>query len=372
MSPHFEVFKAKTLVSRLSSEIAELCSAIGEIKVMHVCGTHEHEIVRYGIRQLLPPNLHIVPGPGCPVCVCPVEDIDQAITLAYQPQITILTFGDMMRVPSTRESLADAKRNGGQVKLIYSPFDAVALAKKNPTENYVFFSVGFETTAAGVAALIQRGVPENLYFLIANRYLPPVMELLMEVHDDSIQGFMLPGHASTITGLSAYDFMVTEHQLPCAVTGFEPADILAGLLALVRLIQKREARIVNAYPRAVKDQGNLKALQIMNDVFDRVPGIWRGIDRIDGTAFVLKEKYNHLNAQKQFNTKPVYPPRAHHPACQCHRVMLGEILPTQCKLYRNVCHPGAPYGPCMVSVDGTCRSWFTLGSPEENEFEHSE
>ncbi|MBF0240304.1 MAG: hydrogenase formation protein HypD [SAR324 cluster bacterium] len=364
-----QLYKSKELVSGLADQIRQVSSGMSTVKIMHVCGTHEHEIVRYGIRQLLPANVHIVAGPGCPVCICPVEDIDRAITLSHAPDTTVLTFGDMIRVPATKTSLEAARRDGGSVKMVYSPFDAVTMARENPAQTFVFFSVGFETTAAGVAALIQRGVPENLYFLIANRYLPPVMKLLMEVHDDSLQGFLLPGHAATITGIHAYDFMIPEFNLPCTVTGFEPVDLLAGILELLLLIRNKDAKIINAFPRAVQEYGNTRALAILDKVFVRKPGIWRGIDIVDDTAYTLRPEYDHVDARKHLDGNPPYPPRARHPACQCHRVILGEIIPTECKLFGNVCTPNSPYGPCMVSVDGTCQTWFTYGSQEDNDFE---
>ena len=364
-----ETYKDPKIVSQLADEIQTLSSEMAPVKIMHVCGTHEHEIARYGIRQLLPPKVKIVPGPGCPVCICPVEDIDQAIAMAYRPNTTLLSFGDMIKVPSTKESLEDARRNGGSVKLIYSPFDAIKLAKENPEETFVFFSVGFETTAAGVAAMIQKGVPDNLYFLIANRYLPPIMELLMDIHDNSIDGFMLPGHAATITGPHAYDFMVSEYDLPCAVTGFEPVDLLLGIFDLLKLIKKGKAEIVNSYPRMVRENGNLKALAALDEVFDLKSGIWRGIDKIDGTGYELKEKYQYLDAKKQMDQQLEYASRSHHTACECHRIMLGEVEPSHCKLFKTACTPNSPFGPCMVSVDGTCHSWFVYGSPEDNQFE---
>jgi len=352
-------YENRQLVENLANKINSIMARLGPTRLMHVCGTHEHEIVQFGLRQLLPEELKIIPGPGCPVCICPVESIDQAITLSYQKGITVLTFGDMLRVPASQESLDDARKNGGSVQMVYGPLDAVKIAENRPDEKFVFFSIGFETTTAGVAGMIKKGVPENLFFLIANRYIPPVFELLMDVHDrTSIQGFLLAGHAVTITGIHAYDYMETKYKLPCVVAGFTPVDILSAIVMVLQAIEEKSPRILNAYTRIVNENGNQIAVGLMNDVFDLVPGVWRGIDSIEGTAFVLKDAYSALDASRQFDCTPPYPSRAHPPGCQCHRIMLGEILPTECKMFQKKCHPGDPLGPCMVSLEGTCHTWY--------------
>lgn len=352
-------YEAKDLVASLADGIAAIANRLGRTRLMHVCGTHEHEIVQYGLRQLLPESVEIIPGPGCPVCICPVELIDQAITLSYQPGVTVLSFGDMLRVPATRESLDSARKNGGSVRMVYGPLDAIKIALNHPDEKFVFFSIGFETTAAGTAGMIKKGVPENLFFLIANRYIPPVFNLLMEVHNrTSIQGFLLPGHAVTITGIHVYDFVEKDYQLPCVVAGFTPVDILSAILRLLESIESGNNTVVNAYSRVVQEHGNRTAIDLMRSVFDLVPGVWRGIDTVDGTAFELREAYAALDASKQFDCQPPYPSRANPPGCQCHRIMLGELLPTDCRLFREKCRPEDPYGPCMVSMEGTCHNWF--------------
>ncbi|MCP4754845.1 MAG: hydrogenase formation protein HypD [Proteobacteria bacterium] len=353
-------YENRDLVAGLARRIAEIVSQLGKTRLMHVCGTHEHEIMRYGLRQLLPKSLQIIPGPGCPVCICPVESIDQAITLSYRKGITVLTFGDMLRVPATKESLEGARKNGGSVKMVYGPLEAIKIARNHPEETFVFFSIGFETTAAGVAGMIKQGLPDNLFVLMANRYIPPVFELLMKVHDrSSLQGFLLAGHAATITGIRAYDYMETQYRLPSVVAGFTPVDILSAILVLLQSVQAGDHKIINGYSRVVNDEGNKTALAIMDQVFDRIPGVWRGIDSIDGTAFVLKSEYSDADAEKQFDCTPPYPSRANPPGCECHRVMLGELLPTTCKMFRKKCSPSDPYGPCMVSLEGTCHAWYT-------------
>lgn len=352
-------YEDRELVAGLANKIKDTVSRLGRTRLMHVCGTHEHEIVKYGIRQLLPEDLEIIPGPGCPVCICPVELIDKAVTLSHQAGVTVLTFGDMLRVPATRESLDEARKNGGSVKMVYGPLEAIKLAEDNPDERFVFFSVGFETTTAGVAGMIKHGVPENLFFLIANRYIPPVFKLLMEVHDrQSIQGFLLAGHAATITGTRPYQYMETTFQLPSVVAGFTPVDILSAMQKVLVAVEEKDARVINAYSRVVKEEGNRVALAMMDEVFDRVSGVWRGISSVEGTAYVLKDQYKHLDAEKVFDCTPPYEPRPTPPGCQCHRIMLGEIRPTECKMFKEKCTPEDPYGPCMVSLEGTCHTWF--------------
>lgn len=351
---NLDAFKNREIVNKLAQEIKLISEDMAPVKIMHICGSHENAIVRYAIRQFLPAHIKLIAGPGCPVCICPVEAIDEAITLSLQPKVTVLTFGDLLRVPATKTSLEEARVNGGSVKIVYSPLDAIKLALDSPQQTFVFFSVGFETTAAGIAGLIQSGIPKNLLFLIANRYMPPVLKLLMEVHDETLQGFLLAGHATAITGLEVYDFMHNEFKLPCAAAGFEPVDILLAIRELLKQIKSNQYEIINCYTRVIQTEGNLIGQKCLNEVFDLKAGIWRGIDMIEDSAYILKDKYAFLDARKQLICKPDYPPQAHHPSCVCHRVMLGEVEPQDCKLFKKACTPSSPFGPCMVSPEGTC------------------
>ena len=349
-----DAFKNKKIVRQLAHEIKQISREMPPVRIMHICGSHENAIVRYAIRQFLPVHIQLIAGPGCPVCICPVEAIDEAITLSLQPHTTLLTFGDILRVPATKSSLEKTRMNGGSVKVIYSPLEAIKFANDNPQQTFVFFSIGFETTAAGIAGLIQTGVPKNLFFLIANRYIPPALKLLMKIHKQSLQGFLLAGHATTITGLEAYDFMRDKFKLPCVAAGFEPVDILLAIRELLKQIKSNHHEILNCYSRVIKDEGNLPGQRCLNEVFELTSGNWRGIDRVEGSAYQLKDKYAFLDAGKQLNCKPPYPPQAHHPSCLCHRVMLGEVEPQECKLFKKACTPNTPFGPCMVSAEGTC------------------
>ena len=354
-----DAFKERAIVNQLATEIKLISQDMPPVKIMHICGSHENAIVRYAIRQFLPAHIEVIAGPGCPVCICPVEAIDEAITLSLQANVTVITFGDILRVPATKSSLEKARRNGGSVKVVYSPLDAIKLADENPQQTFVFLSIGFETTAAGIAGLIKTGVPQNLFFLIANRYIPPVLKLLMKVHKQSLQGFLLAGHAATITGLEVYDFMREEFKLPCVAAGFEPVDILLAIRELLKQIKNNQYEIINCYSRVIKNKGNLIGQKCLNEVFELTSGNWRGIDRVEDSAYQLKDKYAFLDARKQLLCKPPYPPQAHHPNCLCHRVMLGEVEPQACKLFKTACTPSTPFGPCMVSAEGTCHVRYT-------------
>ena len=290
-----DAFKNRDIVKKLAQQIKFISKDMPPVKIMHICGGHENAIVRHALRQFLPAHIKVIAGPGCPVCVCPVEAIDEAITLSLQPKVTLLTFGDILRVPATKASLEETRMHGGSVKVVYSPLDAVKLAHATPEQTFVFFSIGFETTAAGVAGLIKSGVPENLFFLIANRYMPPVLKLLMEVHDESLQGFLLAGHATAITGLRVYDFMRDEFELPCATAGFEPVDILLSIRELLKQIKSGQHDVINCYSRVIKKEGNLIGQKCLNEVFALKPGIWRGIDIVEDSAYQLKEKYAFLD-----------------------------------------------------------------------------
>ncbi|MBI5893331.1 MAG: hydrogenase formation protein HypD [Deltaproteobacteria bacterium] len=368
----------KTIVSKLAHAIA--CEAPAHnIKIMHVCGTHENAISKAGLRGLLPENVEVIAGPGCPVCVCPDADINLAIEIAVKHKAILATFGDMMRVPSTNGSLQDAKANGADVRAVYSPFDALKIAMGNPEKEVVFFAVGFETTACGVAALIQKGAPENLSILASHRLIPPSMEFLLGVGDLHIDGFLVPGHVTTVMGLKEYKIFPEAYRMPTVTAGFEPVDILLGILKILRQINKGAAQCENAYQRAVEPEGNLKAQKAIADVFDVAPAYWRGIGRIPRSGLALKERYSRYDARCRLNP-PVSPFNKGgqkgdftkggeldiNPGCSCHLIMIGKIKPTECPMFGKGCLPEKPYGPCMVSMDGTCRIWHRYGHAAKN------
>ncbi|MBC7130287.1 hydrogenase formation protein HypD [Candidatus Bathyarchaeota archaeon] len=348
-------FRDSSLAERVVKKINAIAREIGEVKICHVCGTHEWTITHYGIRSLLPKNVEVIAGPGCPVCVTPASEIDEAIHLASKGMV-ITCFGDVLRVPGSEQSLLDAKANGADVRVVYSVIDAVKMAMKDPNKEFTFFAIGFETTAPSTAIEVLREPPENMSFLIAHRLIPPAMELLVGIGDLQIDGFIAPGHVSTIIGLKPYEIFPKAYRMPTVVAGFEPLDVLFAIYMILRQLKSGEARLENEYSRAVSWDGNIKAQRIMHDVFEVVDGNWRGLGRLPLSAFKLVEKYAKYDAREKFGVK-IEKGRDLPPGCQCHLVMIGKIKPTECPLYMKACTPQRPIGACMVGVEGTCRIW---------------
>jgi len=348
-------FRDPKLARMVASQIRSLVPPYG-VKFCHVCGTHEDTITRYGLRALLPENLDVTAGPGCPVCVVPSSEIDEAISLTQNGKV-IATFGDMFRVPGSSSSLQEAKASGGDVRIVYSVGDAVKMAREEPSKDFVFFAIGFETTAPATAVEILKEPPENLSFLISHRLIPPVMELLLGVGDLRIDGFIAPGHVSTIIGMKPYQIFPTAYRMPTVIAGFEPLDVLFALYMLLKQISRGEARLENEYTRSVTWEGNAKAQGLIQRVFEVAGGHWRGIGRVPLSTLKLKEEFSKYDARKKYDIK-TGPSKDILPGCNCHLVLIGRIKPPECKLYRNICTPSSPYGPCMVSSEGTCRIWY--------------
>ncbi len=333
-------------------------------KIMHVCGSHEHTISRWGLRSLLPQGLEVIAGPGCPVCVCPAHEVGEAIELVRRG-VTVATFGDMLNLPTRFGSLAQAKAEGGDVRLIYSPMDAARVAQRNPDREVVLFAVGFETTAAPVAAVLGAGeLPDNFSLLVSHRLTPPAMELLLGIGDIHIDGFIAPGHVSTITGSDAWRRFPEAYAMPVVVAGFEPEDILLAMLLLVRQLNRGEAKLENEYARVVPDAGNRPALAAIEEVFEVTPAWWRGIGRIPRSGLRPRRELAHRDARERFGIRFEADLSDLPPGCSCHLVMLGKAYPPACPLYGKKCTPSSPYGPCMVSQEGTCFIWFTYESDE--------
>ena len=359
--------------SELAKRVVDLISKITpsrKIKIMHVCGTHENAIGRFGLRTLLPENIELVAGPGCPVCVCPASDINTAIEISLMDNVILATFGDMIRVPAKNssknnenDSLQTAKSRGADVRIVYSPLDVLRIAEKNPDKRVVFFSVGFETTAAGVASLIYNNPSDNFSILSSHRLIPPSMELLLGIGDVQIDGFLLPGHVTTVIGMKPFEIFPEAYLMPTVSAGFEPLDILSAVLSIVEQIKEGKASLTNKYTRAVKEDGNPKAIKIMNGAFEEVSSYWRGIGRIPRSGLKLREKYSKWDANKVFVVKDKDRDFFDiHPSCSCHLIMIGKIYPPDCPLFaKKVCNPENPFGPCMVSMDGTCRIWYRYG-----------
>ena len=328
------------------------------VKLCHVCGTHEWAISHYGLRTLLPESIDVIAGPGCPVCIVPAAEIDEAIKLALEKTVTIATFGDLVRVPASEMSLQEARARGGDVRVVYSVIDAVKMAEKEPDRDFVFFAVGFETTVRSTAVEVLKKPPDNLSFLVSHRLIPPAMELLLGVGDLHIDGFIAPGHVSAIIGMKPYEMFPRAYHMPTVVAGFEPLDVLFAVSMLLQQIGTKEAKLENEYNRVVAWEGNVKAQKLIQQVFDVVDGNWRGLGKVPDSALALKKEYSEYDARSKYDVK-VEQSRELLPGCLCHLVMIGKIKPPECSLFMKQCTPQTPKGACMVGMEGTCRIWAT-------------
>ncbi len=353
-------FRDSGLVKDLSRQLhKEVCSPV---RLMEVCGTHTMSIFRHGLRDLFPQDLTMVSGPGCPVCVTSQKEVDAFVAMAQMPGVVIATFGDLIRVPGTSMSLNTARANGAQVEVVYSPTDALRIARTRPEETVVFLAIGFETTIPGVAATVKEthrlGV-DNLKFFVAHKVMPPALEALMSDPDLQVDGLLCPGHVSTIIGMQAYEPLAREFGIPCVIAGFEPADILRGLLLLVRQINNGRSEVENAYPRAVLPSGNRRAQETIYEVFEPTDSNWRGLGVIPGSGLKLREEYSHLDALKALDIELQEVPEPK--GCKCGEILKGKLIPTDCPLFATRCDPLNPVGPCMVSTEGTCAAYFRYG-----------
>ena len=328
------------------------------IRLMEVCGTHTTSIFRNGIRSLLPETISLLSGPGCPVCVTAQNEIDAFIELAKLDDVIIATFGDLIRVPGADSSLQNEQAKGRDVRVVYSTFDAIEIAKKNPDKNVIFLGVGFETTAPTIAASILAAHGSNLnnYFVIsAHKLLPPALFTLAENPETNIDGFILPGHVSVIIGIKAYIPFYEQHNVPCVIAGFEPIDILQAILMLTKQIEDNASKLENEYKRAVTFEGNPKARSTMNAVFETADAAWRGLGDMPLSGLKIRKEYEAFDAQKVFNIKLA---KSKDPiGCACGEILTGLKIPPQCPLYKNKCTPTQPIGPCMVSSEGTCAAY---------------
>jgi hydrogenase expression/formation protein HypD len=351
--------------SEISRQLIEKIKSTSkkDLRLMEVCGTHTVSIFRSGIRSVLPQTISLLSGPGCPVCVTDQAEVDAFIELARVDDVIITTFGDLIRVPGTKSSLQKESAAGRDIRVVYSTFDALEIAKKNPVRKVVFLGVGFETTAPTIAAAIlsaaQMGL-NNFSVISAHKLVPPALQALMASEDARIDGFLLPGHVSVIIGLNAYRPFFDQHQMPCVVAGFEPIDILQAICMLVEMLESDSPHLDNAYPRAVTPEGNTKAQQILDEIFEPADACWRGIGVIPQSGLKIREKYAAHDAQKLFD---VQVPDAKTPkGCDCGEILIGTKTPPQCALYKKACTPMDPVGPCMVSTEGTCAAYYKYHS----------
>jgi hydrogenase expression/formation protein HypD len=348
-------FRDPDLAKRIAEKIRKIAPKEETVKICHVCGTHEWTITHFGIRSLLPRNVEVIAGPGCPVCIVPASEIDEAVQLALKG-VVITCFGDVLRVPGSKKSLLDAKAEGADVRVVYGVSDATKMAKKEPDKEFAFFAVGFETTAPSTAVELIDNPPENLSFLISHRVIPPAMKLLVEMEDLSLNGFIAPGHVSTIIGLKPYEIFPKNYGMPTVVAGFEPLDVLFAVYMILKQLSENKPRLENEYVRAVHWEGNTKAQELMKKVFDVTDGNWRGLGIIPSSKLDIQENFVAYDAHLKHDVK-VEKGVDTQPGCRCHLVIVGKIKPTECPSFMTACTPQKPVGACMVSTEGTCRIW---------------
>jgi hydrogenase expression/formation protein HypD len=354
---HVEEYRDATLAKALLEKIRKTVTR--PIRLMEICGTHTVAIFRHGIRSLLPESIELLSGPGCPVCVTAMEEVDRSIKLAGYPEVILTTFGDMLRVPGSFSSLDQERGKGADVRMVYSTFDAIRIAEQCSDKEVVFLGIGFETTAPTVAAAIaaaqQKGL-SNFSVLCAHKLLPPAMHALLRSGDISIDGFICPGHVTTIIGTSAYAEVVAEYAIPCVVVGFEPIDILQGILMLAEQVVSGRAAVEIQYTRGVSEEGNQAALRLMDRIFEPCDASWRGLGAIRKSGLAIRKSYGPYDATTRFDVS--VPPAQEPPGCLCAQVLRGAVRPPDCRLFRKACSPRTPVGPCMVSSEGTCAAYF--------------
>lgn len=344
---------AKGLIHSIDSWAPE------QATLMEVCGTHTVAIARNGLRDLMPNDTKLVSGPGCPVCVTSNEDIDTVIALARIPNVMIATFGDMTRVPGSTSSLLKEQAEGRSINIVYSPLDALKLAQEHPDKEIVFVGVGFETTTPLVAMAIKRAQAlglKNFSVFVAHKNMPNALEVIVSDPELKIDALILPGHVSTIIGTKPYEFLAEQYGIPGVITGFEPVDVLQGIAMIMRQLHEGRAEIEIAYARGVMPQGNPVALAAIDEVFETCTATWRGLGDIPGSGYRIREKFAQFDALKRF--QPEIEPTINPKGCRCGDVLRARMEPSECPLFRKVCTPENPVGPCMVSSEGSCAAYY--------------
>ncbi len=355
-------YRSPELIRSAADEIAR---RVGDrpLKIMEVCGGHTHAIYKHGLEDILPPSIELVHGPGCPVCVIPMGRVDDAIAIARQRDVIFTTFGDMMRVPSSRGSLLDVKAQGADVRFVYSPLDALKLARQTPDREVVFFAIGFETTAPSTAATLLRARAEGLknFSIFCNHVtIVPAIKAILDSPGMQIEGFIGPGHVSTIIGMGPFEFIAAQYRRPIVISGFEPLDILQSILMILGQRERGEVAVENQYSRVVRSNGNRRALEIIGETMELRPFFeWRGLGFISYSALKLREEFAAWDAERRFHVPGV---RVTDPkACQCGEVLKGVIKPWECRVFGTACTPDRPIGTCMVSPEGACAAYFNYG-----------
>ncbi|AEB10697.1 hydrogenase formation protein HypD [Desulfobacca acetoxidans] len=336
----------------------------GPATIMEVCGTHTMSVARFGLKMLLPDGINLISGPGCPVCVTDQHDLDGYLALGMQPGVVLATFGDMVRVPGSHTSLDQRRAVGTDVRVIYSPFDAVEIARLEPDKQIIFFGVGFETTMPATALAILTAAEanlENFTVYCVHKTMPAALQALLSRGETQISGLLLPGHVSAVTGSAVFDFIPATFRLPCAVTGFEPLDILLGVESILSQLRRGRPHVANVYQRAVSRPANPKAQAVIQEVFLASDSYWRGLGLIPGSGISLQPRFRHFDAKYRFaRILAAVPPPLPTP-CHCGEVLRGFLRPLQCPLFGDSCTPSHPIGPCMVSSEGACAAAYRFG-----------
>jgi len=360
---YVDEYRDAELGRALSTEIAAIAEPGRHYKIMEVCGGHTHAIYKHGIEDVLPPEIELVHGPGCPVCVIPMGRQDDALAIAERPEVIFTTFGDMMRVPSTRGSLLDASARGADVRMVYSPLDALKIARDNPDRQVVFFAIGFETTAPSTALTLLRARAEGItnFQLFANHVtIIPAIRAILDSPDLRLDGFIGPGHVSTVIGLRPYRFIARDFGRPVVVSGFEPLDVLQGVYLIMRQLAEGRSEVENQYTRVVREEGNPRAMQAIAETMElRTTFEWRGLGFISQSALKLRPEFAEWDAEQRYQVPGI---RVADPkACQCGEVLKGVIKPWECKVFGTACTPERPIGTCMVSSEGACAAYYNYG-----------
>jgi hydrogenase expression/formation protein HypD len=356
-------FRSAQVARQLTAQIEALVEPGRHYKFMEVCGGHTHTIYKHGIEHVLPPEVELVHGPGCPVCVIPMGRQDDAMAIAERPEVIFTTFGDMLRVPATRGSLLDAKARGADVRMVYSPLDALRVARENPESEVVFFAIGFETTAPSTALTLMRAQADDIrnFSVFANHVtIIPAIRAILDSPDLRLDGFIGPGHVSTVIGTRPYRWIARDHGRPVVVSGFEPLDILQSVYMLLRQLRERRSEVENQYTRVVREEGNPRALEAIARTMElRTTFEWRGLGFISQSALKLRREFAAWDAEVRFEVPAV---RVADPkACQCGEVLKGVIKPWECKVFGTACTPDRPIGTCMVSSEGACAAYYNYG-----------
>lgn len=356
-------FRDRALVQNMAANIRRMADKLKtSVNFMEVCGTHTMSIYQYGVRSLLPENVRLVSGPGCPVCVTPIGYVDKALACSSDPHNIVATFGDMLRVPGSCSSLMEERAKGADIRVVYSPLDAVSLAKSNSDRRVVFLGVGFETTAPAIAASILCAVNlklDNFCVLAAHKTMPVPMDILTGDPELNLNGYLCPAHVSTVIGGNAYKPLAEKYHIPCVVTGFEPADVMQGIEMLLSQVLRNESKVEIQYSRAVSWEGNKKAQAILHQLFEPYDAVWRGLGVLPGSGLAIRDEYADFDAERIL--KLDVPDAIENRACLCGEILKGKLPPFDCPLFSTICTPESPVGACMVSSEGTCAAAYKYG-----------